>query len=246
DPALLTGPIKKAMVSVSDDESKMVLCGVHIADYKIDAEDEQGKLEFAATNGHHLAVAVSEIDTPENWEPITVPTNALRSLIKLTGKGEVTIAADRALIQIEGENFTLISRLLEGEYPRYRQLIPAQFSRTVSFDVSDLTKALEYIKPYSNQVVDTIINVENLDDQLHITTKGSENGNADVIFKDCEIEGEPLLWSCKHRYLSLGLSEFKGLVTLHQNSATGPMVVKPQGDDLHTWLMMPVQVRDRG
>src|SRR6056297_418152 len=98
DPALLTGPIKKAMVSVSDDESKMVLCGVHIADYKIDAEDEQGKLEFAATNGHHLAVAVSEIDTPENWEPITVPTNALRSLIKLTGKSEVTIAADRALI----------------------------------------------------------------------------------------------------------------------------------------------------
>src|SRR6056297_1820881 len=78
DPALLTGPIKKAMVSVSDDERKMVLCGVHIA-------DAYGKLEFAATNGHHLAVAVSEIDTPENWEPITVPAAALRTLLKMAG-----------------------------------------------------------------------------------------------------------------------------------------------------------------
>ena len=230
--------IKRAIVSVSSDETKLVLNGIHIADYN-------DRLEFAATNGHHLAVAVSGIPTPKDWAPITVPSKAMDRLPGLLSKGEaVKIAADRSVVRFEGDRFALTARLLEGQYPQYRQLIPKQFSRSLKFDVSELRKALTRIKPYAEQEIDTLIKLENLDDALLIQAKATEQGTSEITFKEIEVQGDPMKWACKHSYLTAGLNAFTGDVILQQNSPTSPMVVTPQGSDDHLWLMMPVQIRE--
>ena len=150
--ALLEG-LKGSLFATSADETKQVLTGVHLL-----AEPET--LEFAATDGHRLAVVKTSDESGQGKDTddkmdVTVPAKALRDLERMlqtyTSSEPIALKFDRTQVIFELGNQRLTTRLLEGQYPNYRQLIPKQFERQVTIDRKQLMDALERIAVLADQ-----------------------------------------------------------------------------------------------
>ncbi|MEB3338402.1 MAG: DNA polymerase III subunit beta, partial [Leptolyngbyaceae bacterium] len=156
--ALLEG-LQGSLIATSSDETKQVLTGVHLTVQK-------DSLEFAATDGHRLAVvqtinpdsaesaAQGSTNPSEAGFDVTIPAKALRELERMIGNragSTVALHFDPGQVVFELADQRITSRLLEGQYPNYRQLIPRQFSQQVTVERRLFLGALERIAVLADQ-----------------------------------------------------------------------------------------------
>jgi DNA polymerase-3 subunit beta len=171
--ALVEG-LRGCLFATSSDETKQVLTGVHLT-------MQQDSLEFAATDGHRLAVvqttnqqvadsatdeevAQEESEASENSHKptnevsqleLTVPGRALRELERMLAPCQstdtVALHFEQGQIIFQGGDHRLTSRTLEGQYPPYRQLIPRQFQRQITVDRRQILSAVERIAVLADQ-----------------------------------------------------------------------------------------------
>jgi len=140
--ALMDG-LHAALFATSSDDTKQILTGLHLT-------VKQDILEFAATDGHRLAVVetTNTVDTATPLE-VTIPARSLRELERMLGVSDTSqpLAMHQGQGQIifEWAEQRLTSRVLEGQYPAYRQLIPRQFERQITLERKQLLSALERI-----------------------------------------------------------------------------------------------------
>ncbi len=126
---ILKDLLQKTSYAASADESRVILNG-SLLSFKED------KLMVVCTDGRRLALVEHEMEIPENAEvDLVVPTKTVVELIKTLGdEGEVTIKISSTQIAFEFENIFIISKLIEGTYPNYQQVIPAQCEERISID----------------------------------------------------------------------------------------------------------------
>jgi DNA polymerase III subunit beta len=250
--ALLEG-LRGSLFSTSADETKQVLTGVHIA------VDEDG-MEFAATDGHRLAVVETtnlqpEGDAPESQKnhkgkfDVTVPGKALRELermIQSNASAEpIAIRFDQGQLIVEWANQRLTSRLLEGQYPNYRQLIPKQFSRQMTCDRRLLTSALERIAVLADQKNSIVKFTLTVADQEIILSVDAQDVGSGREAIPAQISGDDLEIAFNVKYLLEGLKALSTAeVQMQFNTATSPSILTPLGGMKMTYLVMPVQVRN--
>ncbi|MEO8890003.1 MAG: DNA polymerase III subunit beta, partial [Coleofasciculaceae cyanobacterium] len=152
----LTEGLGGSLFATSSDETKQVLTGVHLT-------MQQDSVEFAATDGHRLAVVQTiNQNTEEGTETedtasleFTLPARALRELERMVGMRQsseaVSLQFEQGQIVFQGGEHRLTSRTLEGQYPAYRQLIPQQFKRQITIDRRQLLSAVERIAVLADQ-----------------------------------------------------------------------------------------------
>lgn len=119
--AMLRDCLRKTSYAISTDETRYVLNGI-LFSFKND------KLTMVATDGRRLAMAEQEVEFPQSHEvDFIVPTKAVNELSRLLGdKGEVVIRVTGSQVGFELEGSFLVSKLIEGNYPNYRQVIPGE------------------------------------------------------------------------------------------------------------------------
>jgi DNA polymerase III subunit beta len=249
--ALLEG-LRGSLFSTSADETKQVLTGVHIA------VDEDG-MEFAATDGHRLAVVETTNLQPEGEAAesqknhkgkfdVTVPGKALRELermIQSNASAEpIAIRFDQGQLIVEWSNQRLTSRLLEGQYPNYRQLIPKQFSRQMTCDRRLLTSALERIAVLADQKNSIVkFTLTTADQEIILSVDAQDVGSGREAIP-AQISGDDLEIAFNVKYLLEGLKALSTAeVQMQFNTATSPSILTPLGGMKMTYLVMPVQVR---
>jgi len=249
--ALLEG-LRGSLFSTSVDETKQVLTGVHIA------VDEDG-MEFAATDGHRLAVVETANVQPDAADPasqknhkgkfdVTVPGKALRELermIQSNASAEpIAIRFDQGQLIVEWANQRLTSRLLEGQYPNYRQLIPKQFSRQMTCDRRLLTSALERIAVLADQKNSIVkFTLTTADQEIILSVDAQDVGSGREAIP-AQISGDDLEIAFNVKYLLEGLKALNTAeVQMQFNTATSPSILTPLGGMKMTYLVMPVQVR---
>ncbi len=117
--AELRDSLKKTSYAISTDETRYVLNGIYFS-------FENNTLIMVATDGRRLAMVDHELEFPKSNETsIIVPTKAVNELQRLLGDaGEVTISIAENQVAFKLEKLLLVSRLIEGNYPNYRQVIP--------------------------------------------------------------------------------------------------------------------------
>jgi DNA polymerase-3 subunit beta len=129
DQVVLRDMLKRTVYAVSNDETRYVLNGVYMT-FKDD------KLTVVATDGRRLALAEHEIELPKASETdFILPTKAVVELQRILGdKGDVklSIGENRLIAQID--RTTIVSKLVEGTYPNFRQVIPAEAKERVSLE----------------------------------------------------------------------------------------------------------------
>jgi DNA polymerase-3 subunit beta len=244
--AILEG-LRGALFATSTDETKQVLTGVHLV-------AEPDSLEFAATDGHRLAV-VQTVEASESVGSsgleamnVTVPGKALRELERILqlyqGTEPISLRFDPTQVIFELGKQQVTTRLLEGQYPNYRQLIPRQFERQLTVDRKQLISALERIAVLADQRNNIVkLSMQNSDQSLALSVEAQEVGSGREVLP-AQVTGEDLDIAFNVRYLLDGLKALPSSeVQLQCNSATSPAVLVPLSGIKMTYLVMPVQIR---
>ncbi|HEY9844834.1 MAG TPA: DNA polymerase III subunit beta, partial [Candidatus Caenarcaniphilales bacterium] len=245
---LLEG-LQGALFAASTDETKQALTGLHLssqADY----------LEFAATDGHRLAVSIPSLVLNAQEMAVTIPAKALRELERMlsrssTAFGDSTVALRFDPTQIVFECASaqglerLSCRLLDGQYPNYHQLIPQQFARQITMERQLLLGALDRIAVLAagkNNIV--TLKLDNASQQLALSAEAPQFGSGKESVP-AQISGENMEIAFNVRYLIDGLKAMDSSeVQLQLNSQTAPAVVSPLGGRKMTYLIMPIQIRN--
>lgn len=243
--ALIEG-LRGSLFSASADETKQVLTGVHLT---IGADG----LEFAATDGHRLAVVETvNSDTPETAEvndahDVTIPAKALLELTKMLDRqpgNSVAVQFDQSQVVFEWADQRLTSRLLEGQYPNYRQLIPRQFVRQLTADRRLFLSALERISVLADQKNNIVkLSLNSGNQELALSVDAQDVGSGREVIP-AQITGESIDIAFNVKYLMDGLKVLTtSEVQMQLNTATSPAILSPVGGMKMIYLVMPVQIR---
>jgi len=140
--ANIKGMLKKTSFAVSTDESRYVLNGIFFS-------LKEGKMTLVSTDGRRLALVDEEVEISEkSLGEFIVPAKAVNELNRLLlDKGDVEIKfgenqASFSLKDEKGVNALLITKLIEGNYPNYRQVIPSETKERISLVREELVQAL--------------------------------------------------------------------------------------------------------
>ena len=245
--ALIEG-LGGCLFATSADESKQVLTGVHLT-------VKQDTLEFAATDGHRLAVVVTtnenlnDDDEQPDSVQVTLPSKALRELERMLAHSSkedepVAMYFDSGQVVFEWQNQRLTSRTLEGQYPAYRQLIPNSFERELTLDRRQLISALERIAVLADQknnIAKVSIDSESQEITLSVETQEIGSGMESM---PAQIFGDDIDIAFNIKYLMEGLKALPSVeIQMQLNNNLAPVIFSPVGGIKMTYLAMPVQLR---
>ena len=243
--ALIEG-LKGSLFATSSDETKQVLTGVHLT-------VKEETLEFAATDGHRLAVIETNnersIDGHDTLE-VTVPARALRELQRMlahnsTSEESVEVYLDEGQVVFAWQNQRLTSRTLEGQYPAYRQLIPRQFERQVTLERKQFISTLERIAVLADQKNNIVkISINSSDQEITLSCEAQDVGSGTESMP-AQISGEDIDIAFNVKYLMEGLKELTSSeILMHLNQSLTPVIFTPLSGLKMTYLAMPVQLRN--
>ena len=242
--------LRSSLFSASSDETKQVLTGVHLT-------MQPDGLEFAATDGHRLTV-VQTVNAdaaeakpgkdPDHALDVTIPAKALQELTKMLERqtgSDVAVHFDQSQVVFEWTDQRLTSRLLEGQYPNYRQLVPRQFARQVTAERRLLLSALERIAVLADQKNNIVkLTLDSTNQLLSLSVDAQDVGSGKETIP-AQITGDDLDVAFNVKYLMDGLKTIATTeIQIQLNTATSPAIVTPLGSIKMTYLVMPVQVRN--
>jgi DNA polymerase-3 subunit beta len=242
DQAALLPAIEQTVVAASSDDGRPVLTGVLT---QLDGE----KLTLAATDGHRLAVkvikATSEGDAgEEGTNAVIIPARALTELsrvLKGDGTVEMWLGRSRNHVFFTVPGVEVMSRLIEGTYPNYSQVIPEQSNTTITVSTKDLHERTRGVSIFARDSAN-VVRIKTEAGEISISANTSEVGSSEASVS-AEIEGADIQIAFNSRYLLdvLGLVG-SDKVAMGFNGPLSPGVVKPAGKDDYTYVIMPVRV----
>jgi len=243
--AALRDGLARTLFATSSDEAKQILTGVHLA-------VSPDRLEFAATDGHRLAVltqANGNSSVADEGFAVTIPARSLRELEHLlAARSEETIDLyhDQAQVVFLRADQVVTSRTLDGVYPKYNQLVPEAFTRSFTVDRVLLLTALERVAVLADQQNSVVkLSVATAERDLRICAEVQDVGRGDESVPLVDGDGADIDVAFNVRYLLDGLKVLPAPeVRFQLNEPVNPVVLRPVGGDVQfTYLVMPVQIR---
>lgn len=237
--AELRDAIEQTVIAASTDEGRPVLTGVY-------TQLNGGSVTLAATDGHRLAVKTLSVQT-ESQEPDTlvIPARALTELSRILKGGnehvDVTVSPQKNQVYFKVGDVELMSRLIEGTYPNYKQVIPTDSSTTITAKTQDLLLTTKLVSLFSREAAN-VIKVRAEAGKLTLMANASEVGQ-NVANVEAKIEGQDLQVAFNAKYL-LDVLSIVGTeeVRLGLTGPLNPGAIKPVGRDDYVYIIMPVRV----
>lgn len=132
--------LRKTAYAVSTDETRHVLNGVHLS-------FKEEKLTMVATDGRRLALVEHEVEFPETAErDLIIPTKAVNELQHvLQDEGSLKIHALDSQAAVEFNDVLLVSKLIDGSYPNFKQVVPSSCDERVTVERESLLLALRRV-----------------------------------------------------------------------------------------------------
>jgi DNA polymerase-3 subunit beta len=231
--------IRKTSFAVSTDESRYVLNGIFVS-------LKDGKMTLVATDGRRLALVDEEVDISEKSAgEFIVPAKAINELNRLLqDKGEVELKfgenqASFALKNEAGPSVLLITKLIEGNYPNYRQVIPGEAKERIALGREELVQALRRAEIMTSEKANSVRLTfgKNI---LTITANSPEVGEARETMA-INYKGKELAIAFNPRYLIDPLNALtEDEVFIELIDELSPGVVKINGPFLY--VVMPMRL----
>lgn len=233
---------EKTVFAISTDSTRQNLAGVYL-DHKED------KLCGVATDGHRLGRAFLDIKVPKFEPGIIVPPKAISHITRsVKDDANIEVRFSESYILFAVDHIQVVSKLIEGPYPRYEGVIPKSFEREVQVNRAEFMEVLRHVSAVANQRTRQI--------RLHL-----DGNQAEVSASDPNIGGD-----CRESLavnhtgegvFDIGfnghyLQEILNLcaceeVLLQMNSPVGACIVRPVGEGLDFYfLIMPLRLADEG
>jgi len=206
-------------------------------------------LEMAATDGNRLArvresVKNNSADSDKIFEML-LSSKVLSELSKISMLVEsesIKICKEVKKIIITLDRTKIITRLMQGQFPKYNQLIPQTFPKEAVINKFNLISALERVSVMVNEK-NSIVKFEFADNQLKLSGDSPDAGNSQDII-DVKYSGEALTIAFNYKFILEFLKIVESEeVAIKLNSPLSATVFAPCSDEDYIYLIMPVQLR---
>ena len=243
DADLLRTGLSQVVRAASGDESRQVLTGVLW-------ELEEGMLTLAATDSYRLAVRRLDVKGgPAEPINVVVPARTLGELARLLQgvSAAVRVVVRENLIVFfvgsqvgdKGGKLTIGSRFIEGEFPKYRQLIPQGYTNSLTVEREALLEVVRRVGLLAQNNMPVKLRLAS---ELEISASTPDVGEGEEIL-DAEYEGEPLVIAFNPQFLAEGGSAIQtDRLLLQAGDGIKPAILSGQGEDSFTYLLMPVRL----
>jgi len=203
-------------------------------------------MEIASTDGNRLARVREKIENKDNKsKQLIIPSKTLNEFIKMSGfidEESVKVYTENSKIIIKSEKTVTISRLLDGQYPKYNQLIPQESPKTAVVNVSQFISALERVSIMVNEKT-SIVKLEFSNNNLKLTADTPDSGKSEENL-DIDYTGEELVIAFNYKFVLEALKNIDSeCVKIGLNSPLSATMFKPDSEEDFVCLIMPVQIR---
>jgi len=232
----------KTLFAVSTDTTRMALNGVFF-------EVKDNRLYAVATDGHRLGRAYLESESASLRRGIIVPPKALQHVLRAVGNDTIVeLRISETHILFNADNVQVVSKLIEGPYPKYESVIPLRFERTLQANRSEFSEIVRRISAFANsrtRQVRLAIDGGSVEISASDPNTGSESRESFAVTH----EGEgPFSIGFNGQYLAEVLNMCPSEeVILKMNSPVGACIIEPVGEGLDFFfLLMPLRLVDEG
>lgn len=244
-PQALREMINQVSFAAAMDESRPVLTGVL-------AELNGSRLTMAAADGFRLSVRNVELDTPAPAAAtVIIPARALQEVARVSAEEEnpikMSIAANKSQVFFRMTNVDLVSQLVDGNFPDYKQIIPKSHSTRTVVDSAALLQAIK-IASYFARDSANIVRLRiapgegGSSSKLTVLANSAELGD-NVTEMGAEVEGGGIEIAFNARYLLDVFSVISApKVALETSNPQSPGVIRPVGDDRFIHVIMPMHI----
>ena len=246
DAELLKELIAEVAFAAAEDDTRPVLTGV-----LVQVQDEQ--ITFAAADAFRLAVRVAPL--PGDDHPrgdILIPARTLTELARILpseGQVEMIVTPNRSQVLFHTPQLDLVSRLIEGTFPNFRQIIPKEHSTRAVFETklfAEAAKRAELFARDSSNITRIKINPggsENLERGAVTVEATAEDLGDNVSELDSTVDGPEMQIIFNVKYLSEVLAVIDSEeVMLQVNAPTKPGVIRPVAEHDYTYVIMPMHI----
>jgi DNA polymerase-3 subunit beta len=230
--------LNKCKFSVSNDETRHYLSGIYL--HQTEVEDKI-YLTAAATDSHRMSISKVRLENKIEFEPIILPKKTIFQLCSLLDNydGEVKVSNAKSKIKFELDNSILISKLIDGKFPNYIQVIPKNNQKKLELDLKLFLDSVDRVASVSLDKKDGVkfnLSKDILNLSVNNTNSGDGKESLNVIF-DHELE-----ISFNSRYLIDVASQLDGeKIEIYFNDTGSPALIKDPGDFDSIYVVMPMK-----
>ena len=239
--------IRKTLFAAGDNDARYILNGLLVS--LTTTEKKTTLLRLVGTDGHRLAVAEREVGTPGAKQPAQdikaiIPKKAaqeMRRLLEEGGDAEPLIGFTKNLMIFRKSGLLLTSRLMEGNYPNYQQVVPKESGKRLVIDRRLLEGALRRVSVLSKDKANAV-KVSFTAGGMTLFSSNPDYGEATEELA-ARYEGEDLNTGFNARYLLDALSVMDGeSVSLQMDTALSPCLIQEAESPGFKCVVMPIKI----
>lgn len=236
---LLKEMVRQTIFAVATTDSKVVYTGIKF-------ELSENQIKLIAVDGFRMAIRKEVIDYKGEEMSFIVPAKTLSEVIKLAVSDDdedyISMGIGKRHIHFEINGYSIISRLLEGEFLNYKAAIPVTASTTVMADTKSFINSIERTSLIISDKTKSLVSCTFEEGKIKISSVASLGTANDRI--EAEISGNKVEIGFNNRYLLDALKACDSdVVKIELNGSISPiLVLPPEGDDF-IFLVLPVRLK---
>jgi DNA polymerase III subunit beta len=226
--------LQQTVFAASNDEARPILTGVFVHTY-------EGKLHMVATDSYRLAEKT--LSTHKGDVSLLIPAGAMQDLLRILGDSEETmqIIHDEQQVLFRVGEVELVSRLIDGNYPDYRKLIPGAFETAATLSREDFTNITKVSSLFARESAGSVtIRVDEETQTVSINSIASQLGENTAQAK-AEVKGSGEV-TLNSRYLLDALHVLAGDTVMFQfNGKLDPSLLSDSKNKDYKHVVMPLR-----
>jgi len=236
---VLRRALSETAFAAASDEARPILTGVL-------ARFEGDQLTLAAADNYRIAVKTIPILDAVPETSVVIPARALNELARVLSDVDdpvdVILAAARNQVLFHLDGVDLVSRLIDGQFPNYQQVVPTSHTTRAILDREELLRAVRPAALIAHESANIVKLQIGGDGESGITVSANAEVGDHVGQVEAAVEGDGTTIAFNARYLADVLTNVDAeQFALELNGPLSPGVFKPVGDDHYVHVVMPVR-----
>ena len=236
---VLKQALEETAFAAASDEARPILTGVL-------ARFEGDRLTLAAADNYRIAVKTIGLMDPVEDTSIVIPAKSLNELTRILSDTDdpvdIVLSGQRNQILFHLEGVDLVSRLIDGQFPPYQNVLPKTHTTRAILEREDLLKAVRLAALIASSSANIVKLQVGLDGEPGVTVTANAEVGDNEGRVEAQVEGDGTTIAFNARYLTDVLTNVDAdQFALELNGPLSPGVFKPVGDDQYVHVVMPVR-----
>ena len=236
DSKLLSQAIREVTFSAAYSETQPEISGILLS-------FEGKSLTIAATDRYRLAEGRVELaESVATPRQIIVPARAVNELPKVISSGMVDIYLSEGQVCFKSTDIELVSRLIEGQYPDYKQIIPTNFVTEAEVERTGLIQSLKAASLFASENNNISLDFNPQNKEVVIKSQSAQVGDSEIRV-DSTVAGQKNNIVFNYRYLLECLNNLNDEnITIKIINSSSPAAIVPAGRDNYLYIVMPIKI----